>query len=64
MAETKITLPPGMSKEEFDKLFATFQKQRTSTKGRDKAVREATKHIISKYKSEYDAELAKLMPKA
>ncbi len=64
MAETKITLPPGMSKEEFDKLFATFQKQRTSTKGRDKAIREATKRVINAHKAEYDAELAKLMPKA
>jgi len=64
MAETKITLPPGMSKEEFEKLFNTFQKQRVSTKARDKAVQEATKKVVAAHKAEYDGYLATLMPKA
>jgi len=63
MAEVKVTLPAGMTKEEFDKLFGTFQKSRLSTKARDKAVRSATKDLISAHKSEYDGLVAKYSPK-
>lgn len=61
--KVEITLPAGMGQAEFDKLFATFQKQRMSTQVRDKAVRSATKDLIAKHKVDYDALVAKYMPK-
>jgi len=51
---TSIQLPPGMSKEVFEKAFATFQKTRIATAIRDKAVRSATKDLIAAHKPEYD----------
>lgn len=59
----QIELPEGMSKEEYLKLFGTFQKQRVSTAVRDKAVRQAQKDLQTKYKSEFEALVAKYMPK-
>jgi len=61
--KVQVKLPDGVSAAEFEKLFATWQKQRVSTKERDAAVRAATKDLIAKYKTEYDALLAKYTPK-
>jgi len=62
--KVEIQLPAGMSREEFDKLFGTFKKQRVATQVRDKAVRSATKDLIAANKEEYDALVAKYMPVA
>lgn len=63
MAEVKIPLPEGMSQEDFLKLFNTFQKQRVATGARDKAVRSATKDLITAHKAEYEKILEKYLPK-
>jgi len=60
----QIELPQGVaSKEEFDKLLATFVKQRISGKARDKAIRDAQKKLIAAHKAEYDGYVAAGMPK-
>ena len=64
MADVAIKLPDGMSQVEFEKLFATFQKQRVNTAAKDKAVRQATREVLQAHKDEYDALLAKYIPKA
>ena len=54
MAEVPITLPSGMTKEDFEKAFASFQKTRVATQVRDKAVRSAMKDLITAHRAEYD----------
>ena len=49
-----IPLPAGMTKEEFLKLFSTFQKARVTGKQRDTAIRAATKRLIAAHQPEYD----------
>lgn len=56
--QVQITLPPGMSAEDFQKAFASFQKSRIATQVRDKAVRAATKRLVDLHKPEYDKYLA------
>lgn len=63
MAETQITLPEGMSQDDFMKAFASFQKSRVATQVRDKAARSAVKDLIAAHKPDYDRLLAKYMPK-
>ncbi len=65
MAEPTIqmTLPPGMTQEEFMKAFSSFQKQRISTASRDKATRSATKDLIALHKEEFEKILKKYAPK-
>ena len=62
--KVEVTLPEGMSMEDFTKSFASFQKSRVATQVRDKAVRSAMKDLIEKHKPEYDGYVAKYMPKA
>ena len=62
--KVEVELPEGIdSKESLDKLFATFMKQRVSGKSRDKAIRTATKTLITNHKPEYDKLVATNMPK-
>ena len=60
----QMELPPGMTKEQFDKLFNTFVKNNISGKAKGKAQSLAIKDLRTKYKDEYDASVAKYMPKA
>ncbi len=50
----QITLPTGMTSEDFNKAFASWMKQRVSTKERDTATRKAQKDLIAAHKAEYD----------
>jgi len=59
---TTINLPPGMSEAEFMKAFGTFMKQRQDGKVRDKAIRDATKELISNHKDEFEDLKNKYMP--
>lgn len=61
---TQIALPEGMTLGDFNKAFASFQKQRVSTAIRDKAGRAATKELVQNHKPEYDRLLEKYLPKA
>ena len=57
MADQKtvsVPLPPNMSAEEFNKLFATFQKARVTGKARELATRTAVKQLITAHQPEYD----------
>ena len=63
MADVKINVPAGMTEEQVKDLFASFVKQRVETKARDKAVAQATKDLKAAHKAEYDALLAKYLPK-
>jgi endonuclease III len=54
MAEVQVTVPDGMTQEEFMKAFQTFQKARIAAQTRDKAVRAAMKQLIANHKAEYD----------
>lgn len=60
----EIPLPPGMSKEDFVKSFASFNKMRDYTAKRDKCVRTALNGLKDKYPAEFkallDAELKKV----
>ena len=56
--KVQITLPPGMSKEAFEKAFASFQTSRVATQVRDKATRAATKKVVEAHKPEYEKYLA------
>ncbi len=60
----QMTLPPGMSQEEFMKAFASFQKSRVSTAARDKSTRSATKDLIAAHKDEFERLMKKYAPKA
>jgi len=53
-AQVTFPLPPGMSEEDFRKLFATFQKLRITGKARDTAARTAMKKLITLHQVEYD----------
>lgn len=57
------TIPAGMSKEQVDKLWATFLKQQVDGKARAKAETAAIKFLKTKYQAEYKAEFDKNMPK-
>ena len=52
--KVSITLPEGMSEEQFTGLFGTFQKQRIDGKIKGTATGKAIKRLIVKYQSEYD----------
>ncbi len=62
-AQTTITLPPGMTLEQFEKLFPSFLKNQDYTKKRDKTVRLALNSLKGKYPADYkvflDIELKK-----
>lgn len=60
--ETTVTLPEGMTKEAFEKAFASFQKSKVATTVRDKAVRSAVKDLIAAHKAEYDRLVKQYMP--
>ena len=65
MAKVNIELPQGVkSAEELEKLLATFQKQRITSKARDKGVQLATKALREKYADEYKSLVTKLTPKS
>jgi len=61
---TQITLPPGMTQEEFLKAFSSFQKQRANTTIRDRGTRLATKDLIAAHKVEFENLLKKYQPKS
>ena len=65
MAKTEVELPEGvdLSGVDLQKLFGTFLKSRISGAARDKAVREATKKLITAHKAQYETFLAAEMPK-
>ena len=52
--QVTLPLPPGMSEEDFLKLFGTFQKQRVTGKAKDTATRTAVKKLITAHQAEYD----------
>lgn len=67
MADAKnvqVPLPPGMSQDEFLKLFNTFQKARVTGKARDTATRASVKTLITRHQAEYDALYAEEYAKA
>ena len=55
----QVTLPPGMTKEQFDKLFASFLDSRVAGKARDLAYRSATKDLVTAHTSEFNGYLQK-----
>ena len=52
--QVSINLPPGMTADDFQKAFATFQKARVAGKVRDTATRSAMKRLITAHQREYD----------
>ncbi len=48
-----ITLPPGMTKDQFLASFASFEKMRDYTAKRDKCVRTALTKLKEKHTPEY-----------
>ena len=58
-----VSLPPGMTLEQFQKLFPSFLKNQDYTKKRDKAVRNALNALKVKYPSDYNKFLADEMAK-
>lgn len=64
MADVDLTKLGVKSEAEFEKLFASFMKQRVSTAARDKATRAAQKELIEKHRADYDTILAKHMKAA
>jgi hypothetical protein len=64
MADTvNVQLPAGMTKEQFDALFANFTKKRVANSSKNKAKRQATNELIKNHKDEFDKLLVKYMPK-
>ena len=57
MPEEKVSipLPEGMTKEEFLKLFQTFQKARVTGKVKDTATRASIKRLIENHQAEYNS---------
>jgi len=54
----QVVLPEGMSVEDFNKAFASFNKMRDYTAKRDKAVRNALNSLKTKYPTDYAGFLA------
>lgn len=52
--QISVPLPPGMSQEEFLKLFGTFQKQRVEGKRKDTAFRATLSRIKTAHEAEWD----------
>lgn len=54
--EGQVTLPvpPGMTEEQFLKLFQTFQSQRITGKAKGTATSAAHKRLIEAHQAEYD----------
>lgn len=59
-----VDLPEGMSEEEFQKLFGSFNKMREYTAKRDKCVRVALNGLKDKYPDAYRALLNPELKKA
>jgi len=49
-----ITLPPGVSAEQYTKSYGSWQNQRIATTQRDKATREALGRLKDAHKPEFD----------
>ena len=52
--KVSITLPEGMTEEQFTGLFGTFQKQRIDGKIKGTATTKAIKRLIALHQPEYD----------
>jgi len=64
MAESvNVQLPAGMTKEQFDALFANFTKKRVANSAKNKAKRQATNDLIKAHKTEFDKLLIQYMPR-
>jgi len=62
MADARITVPEGMSPEQFQKLVATFVKSRLAGQVTGKAQGKAIKDLKAAHKPEYDALVKKYTP--
>lgn len=65
--QVSITLPPGVTKEAFEKSYASWETQRVATKQRDEATRKAQGRLKDAHTSEfnkfYDEEYAEVLKK-
>lgn len=52
--QVTITLPPGVTPEQFNKSYASWENQRVATKQRDEATRKALGRLRDAHKPEYD----------
>ena len=52
--KVSITLPEGMTEEQFTSLFGTFQKQRVTGKLKGTATAKAIKRLIALHQPEFD----------
>jgi len=52
--QVTITLPPGITKEAFEKSYASWENQRVATKQRDEATRKALGRLKDAHTPEYD----------
>lgn len=52
--KVSVTLPEGMTEDEFTALFGTFQKQRVTGKIKGTATGKAIKRLIGLHQPEYD----------
>jgi hypothetical protein len=60
----QVEVPEGMTPERLVELVTNYEEKRVKNKARQDARKSALNVLKEKYKKEYDAEVAKNMPKS